>query len=103
MGFRCLDLWRVQASGQNDILDHTESNWDWRQSETSDLSEISYLLLFVSYFAAQCKGVLCKLKLFGHTSDTCNKVHCGNYYNHWKILVLVLDLNSNPKEKVKDH
>jgi len=34
-------------------------------------------------------------------SDTHNKLQCGNKYNHWKILDLVLDLNyfsfSNPK------
>jgi len=89
---------------------------NWRSSphpvssEMSVLCEISDLLLFVSYFASQRKRnkvwqllfwcVLCKLKAFGKTSDTYNKIEHRIKYKHWKILALVLDLNyfsfSNP-------
>ena len=40
-------------------------------------------------------------------SDTHNKLHHGNNYNHWKILDLVLDLNyfsfSNPNQTLTWH
>jgi len=106
------------------FLLHPESEVDWESqifeksdqdpvtSEISDLCEISDLILFVSHFASQNKGI----KFGNYFFDVCcanwnvlvgcqthtTSLPFENNYNHWKILDLMLDLNyffSNPNPK----